>query len=96
VILRVATEVAGWVGALTLVAAYYASSVGVIRPDARAYQGMNVVGSVGLGAVAWSHHTWPSLALNALWLLIATAALGRRPVPLSHPTTETKSKGAFQ
>jgi hypothetical protein len=96
VILGVVTDTAGWFGALTLVAAYYANSLGVIRPDARAYQWMNLAGSVGLGAVAWSHHTWPSVALNVLWLLIAIAALGRRPGPLSHPTTESNRKGALQ
>jgi hypothetical protein len=72
-----AADAAGWVGALTLVGAYAATSVGRVRSVDRSYQLLNAVGSLGLGAVAWAHHTWPSLALNALWLLIAGVTLRR-------------------
>jgi formate hydrogenlyase subunit 3/multisubunit Na+/H+ antiporter MnhD subunit len=78
-------DAAGWLGALILVGAYAASSAGRVRVTSRAYQALNLLGSVGLGAVAARHHAWPSLALNVVWLFVAACALARshstEPVP---------------
>jgi formate hydrogenlyase subunit 3/multisubunit Na+/H+ antiporter MnhD subunit len=76
-------DLAGWVGAATLVVAYAAASAGSLPTESRRAQLLNLVGSVGLGVVAASHRAWPSLTLNAVWLLIALVSLGRvaRPRP---------------
>jgi hypothetical protein len=79
------SDAAGWVGAVSLVAAYGATSVGRVRTGDRSYQLLNVLGSVGLGAVAWAHHTWPSLALNTLWLLIVGVTLRRTGTRIAAP-----------
>ena len=73
-------DLAGWVGALTLLAAYRANVTGRIAADGTHYRLMNMAGSVGLGTVALAHHTWPSLTVNALWLAISArtgSGLGR-------------------
>ena len=70
-------DVAGWIGAFVLVVAYGASSTGRLRASGRTYQAMNLLGSLGLGAVAAAHRAWPSVTLNALWLVIAAATFAR-------------------
>jgi hypothetical protein len=57
-------DLAGWVGAATLVVAYAAASAGSLPTESRRAQLLNLVGSVGLGVVAASHRAWPSLTLN--------------------------------
>ncbi len=73
------TDVAGWLGAATLLTAYAAASARWLPADSRTSLLLNVLGSVGLGTVAAAHRAWPSLALNAVWLLIALGSLRRAP-----------------
>jgi hypothetical protein len=70
------SDVAGWLGAGALLAGYALLSAG--RIGARAgYQVLNLAGSIGLAINAVTHRAWPSAAVNAVWLVIALAALGR-------------------
>jgi hypothetical protein len=79
------SDIAGWVGATVLVGAYLGTSAGILRPDARSFQLLNLFGSVGLGALAWTHRAWPSVALNTLWLFIAVTALSGPRLNASSP-----------
>jgi hypothetical protein len=75
-----AADVAGWAGALVLIASYAANSAGAVAANSRAYQAMNASGSVGLAALARAHHAWPSFALNVLWLGVAAVSLRRTTI----------------
>lgn len=94
-------DVAGWAGAATLVGAYAAVTAHVLEASSRRYQVLNAVGSVGMAVVAAGHRAWPSLTLNAVWLLIACASVAGsfarhllgthhatpdQELPMSHPT----------
>ena len=69
-------DVTGWLGALILLTAYAASTNRPTRRPTGVHLG-NLLGSLGLGAVAAAHRAWPSVAVNAVWLVIAGAALAR-------------------
>ena len=79
-------DLAGWLGAALLVAAYAAASATWLPTESRLSQLLNLGGSVGLGIVAASHRAWPSLALNVVWLGIALVSLGRVARPESSGT----------
>jgi hypothetical protein len=78
-------DAAGWIGAALLLAGYAYHAAGRIARDSLAYRWSNALGSVGLAAVAVSHHSWPSAALNGAWLVTALMTwrrdLRRRPLP---------------
>lgn len=68
-------EAAGWIGTLLILAAYIYVSSGRIDGKSPAYQWMNIVGAVGLTINSAWHSALPSVALNAIWLLIGLVAL---------------------
>jgi hypothetical protein len=70
----VVSDVAGWLGAVALLAGYGLLSAGRIRAG-WAYQLLNLAGSVGLGVNAVAHRAWPSAAVNTVWLVIALVAV---------------------
>ena len=74
---QLAVEVAGWTGALLILAAYGLLSAGRLDGQSRAYQWMNVGGAVGFVINGWSHGALPSTALNVVWMLIGGFALWR-------------------
>ena len=76
-IAALAVEVAGWVGALLILAAYALLTAGKLDGKSRLYQWMNVVGAAGFAANGWYHRAIPSAALNAVWMLIGGVALWR-------------------
>jgi hypothetical protein len=70
-------DVAGWIGALLVVGAYAAITIGTSWHPAALHLA-NLIGSAGLAAVAFAHHTWPSVFVNGIWLAIASVALAHR------------------
>jgi hypothetical protein len=88
-------DVAGWIEAATLVGAYAAVTADLPAATSRRYHALNAFGSVGLAAVVAFHRAWPSLALNAMWLLIACASVVSsiaRHLPGSHHTASTTAQ----
>ena len=75
--LDVAMEVAGWIGALLILAAYGLLSAGKLDAKSPAYQWLNVVGAVGFIANSSWNGAWPSAALNVVWVGIGVVALWR-------------------
>jgi hypothetical protein len=71
-------DVAGWLGATALLAAYAANALGRMPAQTRSYQLANLLGSVGLAAVASAHRAWPSVTVNVLWIAVSGAAMARR------------------
>jgi hypothetical protein len=65
----------GTLGAALLLVAYVLVSRKKIAGDSRAYQALNVVGSVVLAVYAFLLGAWPSMGLNIVWALIGLAML---------------------
>ena len=74
---ELSVEVAGWTGALLILAAYGLLSAGRLDGQSRAYQWMNVAGAAGFVVNGWWHSALPSTALNVVWMLIGGFALWR-------------------
>lgn len=77
-------DAATWIGSLgvaLLLLAFFLSLFKYIAQDGFAYIGMNIAGS---GLACWS--SWmiafvPFVVLEAVWCLVATAALAKRLLP---------------
>ena len=70
-------EVAGWIGALLILAGYGLLSAGKLDAKSPAYQWFNVVGAIGFIANSSWNGAWPSAALNVIWVGIGAVALWR-------------------
>ena len=78
--------IAGWSGAVLIVAAYGLLTAGKLAAGGAAYQWLNVVGAVGVGLNGWWNSALPSVALNVIWAgigLVALMRLGRARAPAS-------------
>ena len=76
-------DIAGWIGATSLLAAYGLVSTSRLGGPGPVFQLLNLVGATGLLLNGVFHGAWPSAALNAVWLLVGLTALARqRPTPL--------------
>lgn len=70
-------DVLGWIGTALIVAAYALISANRLDGSSLLYQGMNIVGSVFVGANALYYGAYPSVGINVLWILIGAFALQR-------------------
>jgi len=70
-------EIAGWSGAILILAAYVLLTLGKVQPQSVAYQAMNVVGAAGFIVNGWANGALPSAALNIIWMGIGVCALWR-------------------
>ena len=100
----VLADAAGWAGAVGLLAAYALLSTGRLTERGRLFQVLNLLGAAGLLMNGVYHGAWPSVGVNAVWLLIGALALlrahheprcttsstGRRP-RLADPRTPASS-----
>jgi hypothetical protein len=71
----IALDVLGWIGALLLLGAYGLVSFKRLAPDSLAYQAMNIFASVLLLANTLYYGAYPSSFVNAVWTVIAVAAI---------------------
>lgn len=74
---NILVEIAGWIGALMILAAYALLTAGKVNAKSATYQMMNVVGAAGFIINGWWHGAIPSTALNVIWLLIGAIASWR-------------------
>ncbi len=70
-------EVAGWLAALCIVAAYALITAGKVGPTSVGYQLLNIFGAVGFIVNSGWHGAIPSVALNVVWLGIGFFGLMR-------------------
>jgi hypothetical protein len=82
--MKLIIDVGGWMGAIMLLLAYFLVSTKRASGTSIRYQGLNVVGSVLVGANAFYYSALPSFSVNVVWIMIGVAALTRRK-PVSHP-----------
>ncbi len=67
-------EITGWVGTVLIVLAYGLTSHGAI-PAGTLYQVMNLAGAGCVAWLCWHKRTWQPLALQLVWMAIATVAI---------------------
>lgn len=65
----------GTLGAALLLVAYWLVSKNKIKGESKAYQLLNVAGSVVLAVYALLLEAWPSMGLNIVWALIGLMML---------------------
>ena len=75
--MRIFIEIVGWAGALLILVAYALLSTGRLEGRSRAYQGLNLVGSLGFVLNSGWNGAWPSAVLNLVWMGIALLTLLR-------------------
>jgi hypothetical protein len=75
--LRTFIDIAGWSGTVLVLGSYALISSGKLQPRSALYQGMNLVGAVGLALNSGWNGAWPSAGLNVVWLGIALFAMRR-------------------
>lgn len=68
-------DIIGWIGAGALLIAYGMISAGKTSADRVNYQGLNVIGSIGLIVNSTWYGAYPSTALNIIWIAIAIITL---------------------
>ncbi len=72
-----AIEIAGWIGAICVLAAYILLSTGKLTSRSPLFHWLNITGAAGFIINTVSHHAIPSMALNVVWLGVGGWALWR-------------------
>jgi hypothetical protein len=75
--LKTFVDIAGWCGTVLVLGSYALISSGKLQARSALYQGMNVVGAIGLAINSGWNGAWPSAGLNVVWLGIAILAIRR-------------------
>ncbi len=70
-----ALDVLGWIGAILLLGAYTMVSFKKLAPDSFAYQSLNIAASILLLINTLYYGAYPSSFVNAVWTVIAVAAI---------------------
>lgn len=71
----IAIDVIGWFGAALVVIAYLLLTLRKIKSKSRLYQLLNLFGGAGVLINSAVYHAFPSVVINALWILIAIFGL---------------------
>lgn len=75
--------VAGWLGAVTILAGYALHATGRLEGRSRAYHILNLLGAAGVAVNSGWNGAMPSAILNVIWAGIAIYALvGARKLEL--------------
>ena len=69
-------EIAGWAGAVAILSAYLAVSMGWLKAG-KGFQTANLFGAVAFIINGTVHEAWPSVVTNVAWFLISAVALFR-------------------
>lgn len=74
---QILAEIAGWYGAVAILAAYMLVSFNIISGNGLLFQLLNLTGAFGIIAIASYKKVRQSVLLNIFWSLIAVVALVR-------------------
>ncbi|MFC7849400.1 hypothetical protein ACFUTU_13090 [Arthrobacter sp. NPDC057388] len=69
-------EISGWAGAVAILSAYLAVSMGWLKAG-KGFQTANLLGSCAFIVNGAFHEAWPSVVTNVAWFLISAVALVR-------------------
>lgn len=70
-------ELLGWLGAILIIAAYFANSWGYLKADRPLYHVLNAAGASGVALASLVKENWSAAGLNIVWLLIGLLWLAR-------------------
>lgn len=70
-------EMAGWMGALTILTAYILASFDVLSTGSTMFQVLNLVGALGIVVISVYKRVTQSVIVNVFWAAIALVALVR-------------------
>lgn len=73
--INIIVDVMGWLGAGLLLLPYYLISQGRLKAQSKAYQVMNVVGSMLVIVNTAYYLAWPSTFVNLVWIFIGLHSL---------------------
>jgi len=76
-VVKIAVEIAGWIAAVLILAAYGLLSAGKLTGKSVSYQLMNIVGAIGFVINTGYNGAIPSAVLNVIWVGIGVWALVR-------------------
>ena len=74
----IAVNTAGWIGAASLLTAYWLVSTRRANGDSATYQTLNLVGAVLVLLNSLYYGAYPSVGVNAVWVAIGLFALAAR------------------
>jgi hypothetical protein len=69
-------EITGWAGAVAILSAYLAVSMGWLKAGRR-FQTANLLGACAFIVNGVFHQAWPSVVTNVAWFVISAVALVR-------------------
>lgn len=75
--IRTVVDIAGWVGAIVLLAAYASVSTRRMQGDSPIYQVLNLLGGACLVINTVYYGAFPSAVVNLVWIGIAVYTLAR-------------------
>jgi len=68
-------DVIGWLGAISVLYAYFMVSTGRLKGDSFHFQSANILGALGLAINTYFNHAYPSTIVNIIWIGIAIYSL---------------------
>jgi hypothetical protein len=68
-------DIIGWGGATLILAAYFLVSTKKLQPTSKEFQLLNLFGAIGIVVNSLHYRAFPSVGLNAVWILIALYVL---------------------
>lgn len=68
-------DVAGWLGAVLILLAYFLVSTKKLPPTSKNFQLLNLFGAIGIVINSLYYKAFPSAGLNIVWTLIAIYGL---------------------
>ena len=78
-------DILGWAGAGCLLLAYWLVSSARVLGRSWAYQLLNIAGAVLLSVNSGYHGAFPSVGLNAVWIVVGIMTLRALQAPTAEP-----------
>ncbi len=73
--MNILPTIAGWIGMILILIAYYLVSIKKVTGESRFYQSLNFFGALGIIYNTFVQQAWPAMTLNVVWALIAIRTL---------------------
>ncbi len=73
--MEILIQIAGWMGMIMVVLAYYLISHEKINGSHKHYQILNLLGAIGIGISVYEQRAWPAFALQIVWGIITVASM---------------------
>jgi hypothetical protein len=67
--------IAGWIGMIMILLAYYLVSTKKATGESNLYQSLNFIGAICLIYNTFIQQAWPIMVLNIVWVIIAVKTL---------------------